>query len=483
MTSDKNFPALVACILCQLCLTFVGLHLWGNRADAADDYQSVLIENVPHVRQKPDFCGEACAAMYLQSLGYQTDQDFVFDQAQLDPRLARGCYTKELAAALKSIGFDVSQVWYQIDAEKPDTGLQEMFATLQQDLVNGKPVIVCTRFDHRENASEHFRLVIGYDAKTDEIIYHDPALDDGRSLRMKRAELFELWPLKYRQDRWTLIYLPLRHQALRVGRASTTFTDADFAQHIMKLKKKIPSDDFQVVIQAPFVVIGDESAELVQKRATGTVKWAVDRIKKVYFEKDPDAIIDIWLFKDKASYEKHCEQLFGSAPTTPYGYYSSTHQALVMNISTGGGTLVHEIVHPFIASNFPECPSWFNEGLASLYEQSSDKNGDIIGLTNWRLRGLQLAIEDERVPTFETLCGTTTHEFYREDPGTNYAQARYLCYYLQQRDLLAKYYHAFRKNVSVDPGGYQTLQAVLDRKDMDKFKQDWEKFVMDLRFE
>jgi len=28
--------------------------------------------------------------------------------------------------------------------------------------------------------------------------------------------------------------------------------------------------------------------------------------------------------------------------------------------------LVHEIVHPFMRANFPECPAWFNEGLASL---------------------------------------------------------------------------------------------------------------------
>ena len=34
-----------------------------------------------------------------------------------------------------------------------------------------------------------------------------------------------------------------------------------------------------------------------------------------------------------------------------------------MNISTGGGTLVHEIVHPFIEANFPACPPWLNEGL------------------------------------------------------------------------------------------------------------------------
>jgi len=34
----------------------------------------------------------------------------------------------------------------------------------------------------------------------------------------------------------------------------------------------------------------------------------------------------------------------------------------------------------------------FNEGLASLYEQSAERDGRIIGQTNWRLRGLQSAI-------------------------------------------------------------------------------------------
>ena len=42
--------------------------------------------------------------------------------------------------------------------------------------------------------------------------------------------------------------------------------------------------------------------------------------------------------------------------TTPYGYYSAAHRALIMNIATGGGTLVHEIVHPFVRANFPQMP-------------------------------------------------------------------------------------------------------------------------------
>ena len=152
-----------------------------------------------------------------------------------------------------------------------------------------------------------------------------------------------------------------------------------------------------------------------------------------------------------------------------------------MNIITGGGTLVHEIVHPFMEANFPACPAWFNEGLASLYEQSREEDGHIKGSTNWRLRGLQLAIEDGRVPSFEDLCSTTTREFY-DGLSTNYAQARYLCFYLQEHEKLVRYYHEFVKNVETDPTGFLSLQIVLDRTDMDQFKQEWEAYVMKLRF-
>ncbi len=142
-----------------------------------------------------------------------------------------------------------------------------------------------------------------------------------------------------------------------------------------------------------------------------------------------------------------------------------------MNIATGGGTLVHEIVHPFVAANFPECPAWFNEGLGSLYEQSGEEDGRIVGYTNWRLHGLQEAIRKKRVPSFKTLCSTTTDEFYEKDRGTNYAQARYLCYYLQQHGLLRKFYHRFYADRKKDPTGYATLQEILGRSDMARLSE------------
>lgn len=269
------------------------------------------------------------------------------------------------------------------------------------------------------------------------------------------------------------------------ARPPRPFTDADYTRHAnevhTRIRNKLRSNEFSIVIQKPFVVVGDEGQTHVQQRANDTVKWAVDLLKQDFFTKDPNDILEIWLFKDDASYRKNAKLMFGDTPSTPYGYYSRTHKALIMNIGTGGGTLVHEIVHPFVESNFPACPSWLNEGLGSLYEQCGQVNGHIHGYTNWRLRGLQRAIRENRVPKFKTLMETTSQEFYDDTSGVHYAQARYLCYYLQQNGLLVKFYQEFVKNQATDPSGFKTLQKVLGVRDIDAFQEIWHKYVLALR--
>jgi hypothetical protein len=105
-----------------------------------------------------------------------------------------------------------------------------------------------------------------------------------------------------------------------------------------------------------------------------------------------------------------------------------------MNIQTGGGTLVHEIVLPFMEANFPQCPPWFNEGLGSLYEASSERDGEIIGLLNWRLKGL-----------------------------------------------LTDFYRQFTTHAKEDPSGFETLKRVLKETDMTSFQQRWQDYVMTLK--
>jgi hypothetical protein len=98
------------------------------------------------------------------------------------------------------------------------------------------------------------------------------------------------------------------------------------------------------------------------------------------------------------------------------------------------------------------------------------------------LRRLQVVIDSGRLPTIKQLCETTTREFYDGPEGDNYAQARYLCYYLQEKGLLQDFFHKFRTNVATDASGYETLQEVLGNPDMKEFQEAWEEFVMDLRF-
>jgi hypothetical protein len=73
-----------------------------------------------------------------------------------------------------------------------------------------------------------------------------------------------------------------------------------------------------------------------------------------------------------------------------------------------------------------------------------------------------------------------TSAFYNDDRGTHYAQARYLCFYLQQQGLLVKFYREFLGQQKTDPTGFQSLRKVLAEPDMDGFKTKWEKYVLGL---
>jgi len=256
----------------------------------------------------------------------------------------------------------------------------------------------------------------------------------------------------------------------------------DFDLHVTQIKKRLPSNDFTVLVQPPFVVIGDGPESEVKRRADATVKWTVDKLKQDYFTKDPKEIIDIWLFKDAASYEKNVQLLFNEKPTTPYGYYSPDHRALIMNIGTGGGTLIHEIVHPYMEANFPACPPWFNEGMGSLYEHVGEEDGHIYGYVNWRLPRLQKAIKEGHVPAFETLMAMDPNTFYGDRTGVHYAQSRYLCYYLQEKKLLVQFYKQFYARQKTDPSGFDTLKSILKESDMVQFQKRWEKFVLGLSY-
>ena len=74
------------------------------QTDSDDELATVELAGVPHVRQKPDFCGEAAAAAYLQALGAAYRQDHVFALTGMSPERGMGATTRELKRALERIG-------------------------------------------------------------------------------------------------------------------------------------------------------------------------------------------------------------------------------------------------------------------------------------------------------------------------------------------------------------------------------------------
>jgi hypothetical protein len=446
--------------------------------------ETVLLRGFPFIRQRPDFCGEADVAMAMQRLGHPISQDQVFAASGVDPSLGRGAYTNELAGALRRLGVEPGPVWYPIRPERSERGVAAELAALHADLVAGQPSIVCMHYADEPRTSEHFRLVTGYDASTDEIVYQEPAEDDGAGRRMKRALFLKLWTMKPRADHWNLIRFrippPARAPELPV---ETPPTAADVAQHAMELREKLLSPGMTVVFEKPFLVVGNESAAAVRDRARNLVRWTKKLLLADFFSEPPTMLEEVWILKDKASYEKTSRELFDTTPDTPYGYYLSSRQALVMNIKPGYGTLTHELVHPFFQHAFRGLkegpPAWLNEGLASLFERPAERDGHLIGKVNWRLPGLQAALRRHAVPSFRALTHFTTEQFYNDDDGVHYAEARYLCYWLQERGVLASFVRRALAEQEQDATGWAALGEVLEAEP-DSLRGEWESFVKKL---
>jgi len=240
--------------------------------------------------------------------------------------------------------------------------------------------------------------------------------------------------------------------------------------------------DFLVRFKWPFVAAGNLPSEQFDSIFQHSLMGSYDCLQRDYFTSEPTHPITVYLFKDDADYRRYTLKLFGERPDTPFGYYSHKHRSLVMNIGTGTGTLVHEMCHALIEFDFPNAPSWFNEGLASLHEQCERRGGSLVGLPNWRLPDLQKAIRLGTPLSLRALIAKTDPtSFYKLDDGLNYATARYLCQYLQHRGRLNEFYARLKRTVAKDPTGEAILIELLGSP-LSDIEKDWQRWIMTLRF-
>ena len=236
----------------------------------------------------------------------------------------------------------------------------------------------------------------------------------------------------------------------------------DFNSKITELKKKL-SKDFVYKTNSCFLIVSNLTEAETDRIINHTIISVEECFYNDFFETKPDEIITIFLFKDDKTYRNWAYKLYEDDDLSPFGYYKPSKKVMLMNINTGSGTLVHEMTHAFVRYDFPDIPSWFNEGLGSLYERCSIDNGEILGYVNWRLPSLQSAIKNDSYTSLEMLMNTNDDEFYGTNSGFNYAQARYFCLFLQENKLLKKFYKSFRGRFSEDNTGKKFISEILNK--------------------
>jgi len=246
--------------------------------------------------------------------------------------------------------------------------------------------------------------------------------------------------------------------------------------------KSALSEEFSIYSIDYFVVAGNLSDAEMNSIITNTIKKAFVCFYNNYFEKKPDDVTTILLFKDDKSYRQWAKKLFDDTDLSRFGYYKPYRRVMLMNISTGTGTLVHEMTHALVRFDFPDIPSWFNEGLGSLYERCSIENGEIKGYVNWRLPALHEAIQNGKLQSLEKLMKTSEDEFYGDNSDVNYSQARYLCMYLQEKGLLKKFYKLFRDSYLTDQTGITQLEKVVEVP-VNNFEKEYLTWVKGLKYE
>lgn len=182
------------------------------------------------------------------------------------------------------------------------------------------------------------------------------------------------------------------------------------------------------------------------------------------FATEPQRALSVYLFSNDATYQAYCKKELGAKCISIYGFYEPSSRALVMNVSTGLGTLSHELVHPIVEADFPRAPTWINEGIASLFEQPVfPREGEVHGAKNWRYRRISegLASKTERPQvSLAALFAWDDTTFRDEQETLHYAVARYACQWMDEKGWLWPFYKRWRDHVEEDPSGRASFAAV-----------------------
>jgi len=260
--------------------------------------------------------------------------------------------------------------------------------------------------------------------------------------------------------------------------------DADRQRRIKTAQEELGGKLQTAIVSDFWVVLGpknwqgkafDDSVALMKSAMTGFMNNR--------FGKKPEQAISVYLFGDAQSYEGFCQKKFAAPCIAHFGFYSPGERYMVMNAALGLGTLTHEMVHPLVEADFPHAPTWINEGLASVFEQPQiPRVGEIHGGKNWRwprVRRALLSPTESADARLDHYFGMSDAMFRGDKEDLNYAAARYVCQWLDERGKLWPFFQKWRDDYASDPTGEKSFAAVTGMTPSEAHAQ-WAKWVLAL---
>jgi hypothetical protein len=192
------------------------------------------------------------------------------------------------------------------------------------------------------------------------------------------------------------------------------------------------------------IVVRGEVSKAKQQEMVKLVGAIVADVEKRFTQKaktrDPE--VTLLLFANADRYREVAES-YGPL-ISDWGFYLPDKRVAIANVDASIGNLRHELVHPLIGDDYPDIPTWLNEGVASLYGSATLGKHGFTFLVNYRLRDLQRALADGTCPTLAELAASTDADVHGKRAMVYYALSRYVLLYADRKGTLAALYAELR---------------------------------------
>jgi len=162
--------------------------------------------------------------------------------------------------------------------------------------------------------------------------------------------------------------------------------DASAQEKAIALQAKF--SDMEVATFDDYVVVSQRSARTSARQHGERIAPFFNAIRKAHFSDDPIRPIVIVLGRKTYKMANMLKRVYPELnfPALPFfGFYSHQDRLIMAAVGAGYGTLLHELVHAFIAAQFPSAPLWYEESLATIYERTEWRGNTLRPLPNWRM--------------------------------------------------------------------------------------------------